>query len=282
MSVEIKREVIYSSSPEPEPNYEDLSPDSRLKRREQLEKEFETLREKRKAMNEIDYSDPMTRTVLVVGLGRVMPQHADFVASFENLRSRRGRFEGVGMPAFSGFEVLHEKNYKFQDGKWKEVEECFLRMRGAKETRFLVDLGRLDMNVREATGGFGFTVRFVPATQDDETRAKFRTVGGLAERLHAVSKDLNDIGIVRTNWNGLPTLSEKYIDKAVFDEYMVDWKRQRDAGDPLCCHSWAILQSKVPVVMKALNERMLNLYKEECYILMQLRELQSNGFDFKF
>lgn len=282
MSVEVKRDPYYCSSPEHEPEYEDLSPDSRLKCREKLEKEFEALREKRKAMNEIDYSDPMTRTLLVVGLNRNMPKLSDFVASFEHLRARRGRFEGVGMPVFSGFMVFHEKNYKFQDGKWTEVEECFLRLRGVKETRFLLDLGRLDLSVRESGGTFEFPVRFVPATQDDETRQKFRTVGALVKRLHAVTKELNEIGIVRTNWNGLPTLSDKYIDKAVFDEYMVDWKRQRDAGDPLCCHSWLILQSKIPVVLKDLSDRMLSLYKEECYTLMQLREFQSNGLVFTF
>lgn len=265
------------------PEYEDLSPDSRVECRDNLDREIEALEKKRKAFAEVDSADPLTRTLLVLGVRKsCMPVLSDFVNAFDELRVRRGRYEGAGVPVFSGYEVFHETNWKFQEGAWKQVDECFLRTRGVKEARFLLNLPHLDVMVNKPSGILGCSVRFVPATQDDETRKTFNVIGGLIERLREVTTELHKIGIDRNHGVGLPTLSDRYIDKAVFDQYMVDWKRQRDSGDPLNCWSWAILQSKVPVKLAELSNRMIELYKEECYSLMKLREFQSNGYTFTF
>ena len=273
MSVEVKAE----------PEYEDLSPDSRMECREELDREIEALDKKRKAFAEVDSADPMTRTLLVVGVRKsCMPVLSDFVNAFDELRTRRGRFEGMGIPVFSNYQVFHEKNWKYGDGAWKQVDECYIRTRGVKEARFLLNLPHLDIRVKDSSGTSGFSARFVPVTQDDKTRKTFNVIGGLIERLREVTMELHKIGIDRNHGAGLPTLSDKYIDKAVFDQYMVDWKRQRDSGDPLNCWSWAILQSKVPVKLAELSSRMIELYKEECYSLMKLREFQSNGYTFTF
>ena len=283
MSVEIKEEPRYSSSPEPEPDYEDLSPDSRVKRREQLDRDFDALKNKRKAIKDIDNADPMTRTLLVVGLYKNMPPKlSDFVASFEHLRNRRGRYEGVGMPSFSGFKVLHEKNYKFQDGKWTEVDECFLRTRGVKEARFLLDLGRFDLSVRESFGTSGFSVRFVPATQDDETRQKFRTVGALVERLAVVKKELSTIELANQVFDGRPMLAQKYVDKSVYKNSLEDWKRKRSAGVPLSSMDSHMLMSCIPVALEELTARLNKLWDEQWDIMIELREFQANGLDFTF
>ena len=224
----------------------------------------------------------MTRTLLVVGLNRNMPKLSDFVASFEHLRARRGRYEGVGMPSFSGFKVLHEKNYKFQDGKWTEVDECFLRTRGVKEARFLLDLGRFDLSVRESFGTSGFSVRFVPATQDDETRQKFRTVGALVERLAVVKKELSTIELANQVFDGRPMLAQKYVDKSVYKNSLEDWKRKRSAGLPLNRMDSHMLMSWVPVALEELTARLNKLWDEQWDIMIELREFQANGLDFTF
>lgn len=278
MSVKVKVEPECSC-----PEYEDLSPDSRMECRKQLDLEMKALEDKRKAFDAADAVDPMARTLLVVGLkNNRMPELSDFIDSFEELRERRGRYEGLGMPVFSGFQVFHERNWKFENGTWKQVDESFIRTRGVKEARFLLSLPHIDLIVRESGGFSGYRVRFVSATQDDETRKTFNVIHGLIGRLQIVSKELKEMEINCFTWETLPSLSDKYIDKAVFDRYMVDWERQRDAGDPLNCHSWAVLQNKVPVDIAELTKHMLELYKEECYTLMQLRKYQSVGLKFTF
>lgn len=271
------------------PEYEDLSPNSRMECREQLDQEIEALTNKRRAFEEVENVDPNERTLLVVGVYKNrMPEACDFVSAFDELRSLRGRFEGNGIPVFSGFEVLHEKNSKFQDGAWKQVDECYIRTRGVKEARFLLELPTLNMVVKECKGVSGYSVRFVRAAQDDAKRRTFNAIHELVKRLPVVTKELDEIGI-EMDWGGfglaqgVPKVSSnKYVDKAVFDANMVEWERLRDSGAHLSCQAYVLLLTKIPVDIKELTKHMLELYKEKCYILMQLRKLQSNGFKFTF
>lgn len=265
------------------PEYEDLSPDSRVGCRDNLDREIEALEKKRKAFAEIDSADPLTRTLLVLGVRKsCMPVLSDFVNAFDELRVRRGRYEGAGVPVFSGYEVFHETNWKFQEGNWKQVDECFLRTRGVKEARFLLNLPHLDVVVNKPSGILGCSVRFVPATQDDETRKTFNVIGGLIERRKEIVKELDAIGIDRCGTGGLPSLHAKYIDKAYFRQLMAEWERERAAGRPLTYHAWAVLSGMIPMDLEKLTGWVLTLYNEECDVLMQLRKYQDAGFDFVF
>ena len=273
MSVEVKAE----------PEYEDLSPDSRMECREELDREIEALDKKRKAFAEVDSADPMTRTLLVVGVRKsCMPVLSDFVNAFDELRARRGRFEGMGIPVFSNYQVFHEKNWKYGDGAWKQVDECYIRTRGVKEARFLLNLPHLDIRVKDSSGTPGFSARFVPVTQDDETRKTFNVIGGLIERRKEIVKELNAIGVDRCGTGGLPSLHSKYIDKTYFRQMMAEWESVRAAGDPLNYHAWAVLSGKTPVDVEKLTKWVLTLHDEECDVLIQLRKYQDAGFGFEF
>ncbi len=271
MSVKVKVEPECSC-----PEYEDLSPDSRMECRKQLDLEMKALEDKRKAFEDVDAVDPMARTLLVVGLHKNrMPVLADFVASFDELRHRRGRYEGVGMPVFTDFQVFHEKNWRFVDGRWKQVDESFIRTRGVKEARFLLDLPHFDLMVKESHGLSGYRVRFVPATQDDETRKTFNVIGGVVERLQVVREKIAAIEINRNDPYSPPVLSEKYVDVDEYRQLLDGWRRQRGAGLSLPNSVYGTLLGKRPVKLGELRDRLKALCDEEVDLLIQLRAFQT-------
>lgn len=282
MSVEIKQESQMHS---PLLEYEELSPDSRMERRDELDREIEALNSKRKAIAEIDNVSPDDRTLLAVGVNKSrMPQLSDFETSLKELVDRRERFEGCGVPVFRGLEVIHERNFKPDGDKLKPVDECFVRTRSVKEARFLLGLKSFNLMVRETGGTFrgvsGYSVRFVRPEQDDKTRSMYRTAGAHLERLAVVKKELSTI---RTEiGDPRPSLSSTYVDKAVYKEQLQRFRRRRAAGYVMNREEQAFLHGRQPVDLAELTARFHKLWDEQVDIYIELRGLQADGLKFEF
>lgn len=276
MSEEVKTDPVSTC-----PEFEDLSPDSHMQYEEQLDAEIAALQQKRDTVRQIQQADPIDRTLLVKGLHRNrMPDAVDFAESFKVLRAQQGRFEGVGFPSFSGVEVLHEKNCKFQDGAWLKVEECYIRLRSIKEARFLEQLPEFDLIIRLKSGSEGFRVRFVRPSQDDETRKAFNKIGGLVERLQAVKKELSKYEFEIAE--GRPRLSNKYVDKIPFKKQLEELKSKRSSGLPLSRGEFGTLAWIVPVELKSFREHFDELWDEQCDLMLELQLMRCDYPDFQF
>lgn len=263
------------------PDFEDLSPDSRMEYQAQLDLEIAALEQKRAVVTRIQQANPIERTLLVVGLNdHRVPDTVDFAESFKAYRAQQGRFEGQGFPKISSVDVLHERNYKFVNGAWLKSEECYIRLRSVKEARFLEDIVNFPLCINLGHNGkVTFYVRFMRPAQDDETRKTFNVIGKLVERLHAVRKELYTIEFTRPTHDDAPTLSSKYVDFSEMKQNLMEMREARLAGRPV---NYSMLVCQLPVDKKKLEARLHELCREEIDLLMGLRDLQSDGFVFDF
>jgi len=273
MSDDVKMDPVSSC-----PEFEDLSPDSRMECKEELDREIAALQKKRDAVVKILESDPMDRTLLVVGVRpQLMPTLDDFKHSFKEMQARRGRYEGTGFPTFTGFEVFHEENYKFQNGAWLKVKECFIVLRSIKETRCLLECKDFFLTVG---GNIGSRVTFARPPHDDATRKTFTEIGGRVERLQVVRKELSTF--LTEVSEDRPKLSSKYVDNAVFKQHIKDWKVKRASGKPLSRSEYSMLTFYIPVSLKKFQERFDELWDEQTDIILDLRNFQADDFKFEF
>lgn len=259
------------------PEFDDLSPDSRMECQEELDREIAALQKKKREILKIKQSDPMDRTLLVVGVRpQSTPTLLDFTNSFRDMQARYKSHDGTGFPVITGFEVFSEKNCKFQNGAWQKVDECFIVLRSIKNARFLEMFDGFFLSAN----GFSMNsrVRFVRPTQDDATRKTFSVIGGLVERLQVVRKELSKI---ETAGDG-STLSGKYIDIEDFNKLMHGWKASRSAGHSLSERDCSMLKSYVPVELKVLKQNFKKLWDERSDLYLELQTYRAQRFEFEF
>jgi hypothetical protein len=113
-------------------------------------------------------------------------------------------------------------------------------------------------------------------------RATYRMIGGLVQRLREIQSELKRMPIITREYNGRPTLSQKYLDRSFFAELVSNSKRARAAGKMLDHHAFVPLKYYKMADTKKLQSRMDALYNEECDVLIRLRELQLDGIEFDF
>ena len=267
------------------PEFEDLSPDSRMECKEELDRKIAALEEKRKAVVMIMESDPMDRTLLVVGVRpHMIPTLEDFKQSFKEMQARRDtkdrreRYEGTGFPTITGFEVFHEENCKFQNGQWLKVKECFIVLRSIKDARFLLEFKDFFLNV----SGVISRVTFARPPHDDATRKTYTVIGGRVERLEVVKKELSKIETQQNQVDASPKLSGKYIDVREFNKLMDGWKVARSQGRSLSVREVRFLQWYVPVVLEEFTENFKKLWDERTDLYLELQTYRAQRFEFEF
>ena len=263
------------------PEFEDLSPDSRMECKEELDRKIAALVEKREAVLKIMESDPMDRTLLVVGARpHMIPTLEDFKQSFKEMQARRDtkdrreRYEGTGFPTITGFEVFHEENCKFQNGQWLKVKECFIVLRSIKDARFLLEFKDFFLNV----SGVISRVTFARHPHDDATRKTYTFIGGRVERLEVVKKELSKFETVGDG----TTLSGKYMDIEDFNKLTHGWKLVRSKGLSLSDRDFSMLQSYVPVPLKEFKENFKKLWDERTDLYLELQTYRAQRFEFEF
>lgn len=179
-------------------------------------------------------------------------------------------------------QVEMQDNYKLDAEKYlSPIRMCFVRFSTDEDVAFALGMKRLGQIRVDSPGGDFISVEFVLPVHSQPMHATLRRVGGLIKRLHDIDLELKQIGATRES-GVVPTLSPKFVDKALFVSILEKSKKARVAGFSLDHHSFAPLISMKPVDTALLNAQIKKLYGEECDIIIELREHQLNGLDFNF
>jgi hypothetical protein len=232
-----------------------------------LEQTLKLLSKIREDLADAEKRESGVFTVQVLGLNSVWEVKAsDFVSSF----SRNTAIVPTGLT------LTMENNYMHQ-GTGKTlgaVEEWFITFEHEKDACCALGLGKLQLG----SARIACTVKFV---QPSATRATFRKIGPLVERMRAIGEELKAMGAV---WDdGMYKFdSSKYLDTSWFVGRFVEMKRVREAGQSLDRHTYAPLKYRKPLDTAKFQAQTKKLYDEECDCLIALREFQANGLDFDF
>jgi hypothetical protein len=129
--------------------------------------------------------------------------------------------------------------------------------------------------------GSGRNVKFIKPAQNSATRATFRKIGPLVERVRAIGEELKAMGAV---WDGDGYKPEpnKYLDKSWFVTSLAGMKRAREARQSLDRNAYGALKHRKPLDTAKFQAQTKKLYDEECDCLITLREFQVNGVEFDF
>ena len=155
-------------------------------------------------------------------------------------------------------------------------DEFYITFRREEDASYVLGLQSLMLRYANA----GHPVGFTQPAKSSETRATFRKIGALVERVRAIEGELKAMGAV---WEGdgyKP--GPKYLDKSWFVTSIAGMKRAREAGQSLDRHAYGPLKHRKPVDMAKLQAQIKKLYDEECDCLIALREFQVNGVEFDF
>lgn len=212
-------------------------------------------------------------TVQVLGLYSGCDIEAsDFGRSFSEQNGRKTAFNPTGLT------LTMENNYIYQGtgNVWGAVQEWYITFGREEDACYSLGLEKLILSYK----GNGRSVKFSKPAQSSATRATFRKIGPLVERVRAIGEELKTMGAVRDG-DGYKPDPKKYLDKSWFMTSLAGMKRAREAGKSLDRNAYGPLERK-PVDTAKFQAQTKKLYDEECDCLIALREFQANGLDFDF
>jgi hypothetical protein len=162
-----------------------------------------------------------------------------------------------------------EKNYKL-DANLKlqpAVNEWFLEFRKAGDARNALKLGEVQLNFMTTCGCI---IKFIKPSQDFATRATFRKIGALVDRLKEIDEEYEALGAVRQGY-GMPGMRGGFLDYG----YLLDpnclskWEGILASGGVLDHNAYGALRAN-PVDMNRRIQTIKTLYNEECRILIDI------------
>jgi hypothetical protein len=259
--------------------FPDLTPEARQEVHERLDKTVKTLLKIQRDLKQVARGDGVdARTVQVVGLasGSQVTAH-DFGRSFSSPPRGKTAFIPDGL-------ALNTENNYMMDGTCKvlgSVQEWYIVFGHKEDARYALQLGEFHLQfvcdgVRQTRA-----VKFIKPAQTSTTRATFRKIGPLVERVRAIGEELKNMGAVQDG-DGYKPDPNKFIDKSWFVTSLAGMKRAREAGQSIDRHAYGPLKGRKPVDTAKFQAQVKKLYDEECDCLITLREFQMNGMDFDF
>jgi hypothetical protein len=113
-------------------------------------------------------------------------------------------------------------------------------------------------------------MRFIKPSQDSATRATFRKIGALVDRLKEIDKEYEAIGAVREG-PGMPVMRGGFLDYSYFldPNCLITWEGILASGGVLDRNAYGALCMN-PVNTAERMNRIRALYREECYILVDI------------
>ena len=258
--------------------FPDLSPEAKRECQKKLDQTVKTLLKIQKDLVEADKPDPDARVVQVLGLNAQFGAKAsDFEHSFSSAKGHPKMNPGF---ISDGLLLTMERNYML-DGSGKVLpgteDEFYITFRREEDASYVLGLQSLMLRYANV----GRTVGFTQPAKNLETRATFRKIGALVERLKAIENELQVIGVSRES--GMPKPDDrKYLDKSCFATSIAGMKRARESGQSLDSRAYKPLKGRKPVDMAKLQAQITKLYDEECDALIALREFQLSGLEFDF
>ena len=268
--------------------YPGMSPEARRECQDRLDRTVRTLVKIQKDLRQADMGGVHGSLVVkVLGINSCYDVKAShFGYSFSQaaleaksrVRSAREREEFIAFIP-DGLVLTKEHNYTVKDGLVIPgvMDEWFITFSREEDARYAIRMKVLSLQCE----GRSSSVKFVKPEQDAGTRATFRKIGPLVERVKAIENELQVIGVSRES--GMPKPDDrKYLDKSWFATSIAGMKRAREAGQSLDHHAYYPLKHRKPVDMAKLQAQIKKLYDEECDYLITLREFQVNGVEFDF
>lgn len=214
-------------------------------------------------------------TVQVLNLGREV--HAlTFQERFEHIC----KMKNIGISAPSGFRIVVEvnvgKNFAFDGKKSALVDEFFMKFSTEEDVRFVLVLGKLDVMMNSRCSRL---VEFVKPARNEATRAAYRRIYQINERLPDIGREFKSMGAIRQEFADKPQLSGDYMSKAEFKVLISAMEIKRKAGENLSAFDMSVLKRTRIVDTGNLNARIDELYNEEQDAWLELGKYKMMGLD---
>lgn len=279
---------IHSQNEDEAYRYADMSHEGKRKCLESLEQTIQSLKKIQKNLEDVDKTEMLDNRVVQVlwngGPKDILFTTEAFVEAFRAMEMRaRREFDEACIPKLLTVDM--EDNFILDEEKHVQpVRMCFIVCKNKKSASVVVGMRELQVKVRSSKNDCHIIpVEFVRPSQTSAERTKLRRIGQLLERLSGIEKEFVRLGAVRVyGGGGKRELSNDFQDKSWYVEQLAKHKALRHAGMSLSLHDYAVLAGKTPVDTGAIRAQMKLLEDEECDILIELREFQLSGVDFRF
>jgi hypothetical protein len=178
--------------------------------------------------------------------------------------------------------VVLKRNLKHKERIQAPEKQVFLTFSRSSDADHVLQMDNLPLSYPGTR--CGPSIAFIKPIHDSATRAAWREIATLSERIKAIEYELLAMGAVR-EFGSMPKPDpKKYIDKSWFVTNLPEAKRLRASGASLDRNHYGVLKSLAPIDAVAVQARMTALYNEECDALLVLRQYQlsDKGYDFTF
>ena len=207
-------------------------------------------------------------TVQVLNLGRYVLAQT-FQEKFEHIC----KMKNIGISAPSGFRIVVEVNV----GKnFALADEFFMKFSTEEDVRFVLVLGKLDVMMNSK---YSRLVEFVKPARTEATRAAYRRIYQINERLPDIGREFKSMGAIREEFADKPQLSGYYMSKAEFKVIISRMEKKRKAGENLSAFDMSVLKRTRIVDTDKLNARIDELYNEEQDAWLELGKYKMMGLD---
>ena len=260
----------------------EMSPEARKACQARVDETLAALMKIRKDLKQADvHEGGDARTVQVLGLRSDWRVKAsDFEISFEKAAGVGRQHDKLRAFIPDVVSLTLEPNYVMDKGCKVlpgVIENWYITFGREEDACYALGLEHFDLRTRDNVR----PVKFAKPTQSSATRATFRKIGRLVERVRAIREQLAAMGAV---WDGdkYKPDDRKYMDKFWFAAEFAGMKRAREAGQSIDRNVYGALKERKPVDTDEFLAQCRNLYDEECDCLISLREFQVNGVEFDF
>jgi hypothetical protein len=181
--------------------------------------------------------------------------------------------KNIGISAPSGFRIVVEVNV----GKnFALADEFFMKFSTEEDVRFVLVLGKLDVMMNSK---YSRLVEFVKPARNEATRAAYRRIYQINERLPDIGREFKSMGAIREEFADKPQLSGYYMSKAEFKVIISAMEIKRKAGENLSAFDMSVLKRTRIVDTDKLNARIDELYNEEQDAWLELGKYKMMGLD---
>ena len=259
--------------------YRDMSPEEKRKCLDAIQQRIRTMEKIQKDLLDADKPDKPDQQHVVQAVWKGQPALSltadDLYQAFE-LKCR-----GVSrVPSILG--VSMQDNYVI-DPATKQLQPqrvCFINLKTATDAAMVLDFGTLNVVGTNQHGGTGVAVTFVSPAETSAKRDALRRVGKLVTGVREINEQLTRM---RADYSqGIPKPPQDLIHAALYAELLTKAKQIRQAGGTLDPSTAATLLTRQPADISAIQARMTALFNEKLGLVIQIREFQLSGLDFKF
>lgn len=213
-------------------------------------------------------------TVGVTGVSQDVLRH-------DMLRIAFVRVAKTDSPIPIDFDIKHESIWDTcLDGVLRQFPLTCLVFKRESDADYVLGLGNLEVWVNPCTA---VKVRFLRTRQNSATRAAYRKVSELMERIEQIEKEYTALGAVRDYPTSKPAPPKHWVSKSTLmqPQLLPVMMGKRKAGQALDHNELAMLKKIEVMDLDSIIPKIDALYNEECDAWLTLRRYQITGLKFK-